>query len=110
MKWFKFLMLTVAVSFSLLVTNASFTQEKDSILEDIFNSVDTNKDGKISREEWNAIDTNKDDKITQQEWKRYTFKSSPEKKSTWFDIKWFDNNGDGYMDKEEFFNHNKRQP
>ena len=71
-------------------------KEADEESENIFQTLDKNKDSKISKEEWNSIDTDKNGEITTEEWQKYRFESSKH-------IKWFDNNGDILMDREEFF-------
>ncbi len=110
MKWFIMKSLAISVLMLLFLGTNGFAQEKesDNELHDIFNSIDTDKDGKISKEEWNAVDTNKNGTINQKEWERYSYKSPQGKQSKWYDLKWFDNNSDSFMDKDEFFLHNKR--
>ena len=110
MKWFIIKSAATSVLVLLLLgINVGFAQEKESdkVLHDIFNSRDTDKHGKISKEEWNAIDTDKTGTINQKEWERYHYKSPQEKQSNWYDLKWFDNNNDSFMDRDEFFLHNK---
>ncbi len=75
-------------------------KEADEEIEEILQALDKNNDGKISKEEWDSIDANKDGEIPTEEWQKYHFKSSK-------NIKWFDNNGDILMDKEEFLNNFK---
>ncbi len=71
------------------------SKETDKEIEELFQALDKDKDGKISKEEWNSVDTNKDGEITPKEWQKYHFKSSR-------NLKWFDNNGDLLMDRDEF--------
>ena len=94
---FVFAAIMVIFSTSSVYANNKETDEES---EKIFQALDKNKDGKISREEWNAVDVNKDGEITADEWQKYHFKSSR-------NIKWFDNNGDLLMDREEFLNNFK---
>lgn len=87
---------------SVLATNVAFADDKAPNKEgdEIFQALDKNHDSKISKEEWNAVDTNKDNQITPDEWQRYHFSSSKT-------LKWFDNNGDLLMDRDEFMNNFK---
>ena len=101
MRWVKIFTLALLASCALLITNPSMAEEIKS--EDFFLSIDKDKDGMICREEWEALDKDKDDIICKEEWEKWEFKSEPKKKSKWFDIKWYDNNGDGFMDQEEFY-------
>jgi Ca2+-binding EF-hand superfamily protein len=86
----------MAILFVLTLT-AVFADDKASKdeIDAIFQALDKNQDGKISKEEWNAVDTNKDNQITPDEWQKYDFKSKK-------NVKWFDNNGDVLMDRDEF--------
>jgi Ca2+-binding EF-hand superfamily protein len=98
----------VSVMMMLTATLCFAEDEKTECSPDeIYDACDKNKDGKISREEWNTIDTNKDDTITNDEWDRYKYKST-EKKTSPFQIRYYDVYGDGTMDKEEFLKHYQR--
>jgi Ca2+-binding EF-hand superfamily protein len=94
-----FVFVAIVVIFSTSGVYAD-NKEADEDMGKIFQTLDTNKDGKIDKEEWHSIDTNKDGKITTEEWQKYHFKSSK-------NLKWFDNNGDALMDMEEFLNNFK---
>jgi Ca2+-binding EF-hand superfamily protein len=93
----KLLAFNIMAILFIITTNVVFANDKASKdeIDAIFQALDMNKDGKISKEEWNAMDTNKDNYITHDEWQKYDFKSSRT-------IKWFDNNGDVLMDRDEF--------
>jgi Ca2+-binding EF-hand superfamily protein len=80
-----------------LTINVVFADDKASKdeIDAIFQALDKDQDGKISKEEWNAVDTNKDNQITPDEWQKYDFKSKK-------NVKWFDNNGDVLMERDEF--------
>ncbi len=98
MKSLKYTILALAAMSVILSTGSVYSgnKETDKEIEEMFQALDKNKDGKISKEEWNSVDANKDGEITPKEWQKYHFKSSRS-------IKWFDNNGDFLMDREEFF-------
>ena len=94
----------ILASLMLLLTTPVIAEEnieQTNNTEEVFESLDKDKDGKICREEWEAVDQDKDNTICTDEWKRWEFKS--EDKSKGFNLKWYDNNGDGFMDQEEFY-------
>lgn len=103
MKTVAVMILMFAVMTVILTTNGVFAADRgsDEESERIFQSLDEDHDGKISKDEWNAVDANRDGKITPKEWERYHLKSSKT-------IKWFDKNGDGSMDRDEFLNNFKK--
>jgi len=98
----KLIVFTVMAILFVIATNVVFADDKASNKESdaIFQALDKNHDGKISKEEWNSVDANKDNQIIPDEWQRYHFSSSKT-------LKWFDNNGDALMDKDEFLNNFK---
>jgi hypothetical protein len=75
--------------------------------EELFDACDINRNGIITREEWYTIDTDRDDIITSEEWDRYKYKSE-EKKTSPFQIRYYDVYGDETTGKEEFFRNFKR--
>ena len=75
--------------------------------DEVFQACDTNKDNKITKEEWDTIDTNKDGMLTNDEWDKYKYKSS-DKKTSPFQIRYYDVYGDGTMDKAEFYKQFKK--
>jgi Ca2+-binding EF-hand superfamily protein len=89
-----FAFVAIMVIFSTINVYAN-NKEANQESEKIFQTLDKNKDGKISKEEWHSVDTNKDNEITTEEWQKYHFESTKK-------IKWFDDNGDILMDREEF--------
>ena len=111
MIWVKILLTALLASLVLFVTNPIFAEEsnEETSTEEFFQSLDKDKDGKICREEWEVVDKDKDNTICKEEWKRWEFKSEPKEKSKKFDIKWYDNNGDGFMDQEEFYRYPGRR-
>jgi len=75
--------------------------------EEVYEACDVNRDSKITREEWYTIDTDRDDIITGDEWDRYKYKSE-EKKTSPFQIRYYDVYGDETTGKEEFFKNYRR--
>lgn len=102
MKLVKIIIFVFAAIMVIFSTSSVYADNKeaDEEIEKILQALDKNNDGKISKEEWDSIDANKDGEIPTEEWQKYHFKSSK-------NIKWFDNNGDILMDKEEFLNNFK---
>ena len=100
----------IIASLMLLFTYPVFAEdssEETDNNEEVFQSLDKDKDGKICREEWESLDTDKDNTICADEWKRWEFKSGNKTKG--FDLQWYDNNGDGFMDQEEFQRHPRQR-
>lgn len=98
--------------FALLITNpivAEDSNEDANQEEEAFQLLDKDKDGLICREEWEAVDEDKDNTICKDEWKRWEFKSENKSKGLTrkFDIKWYDNNGDGFMSQEEYHRYSR---
>ena len=94
----------------LFLTNpvlAEESNEETNNTEEVFESLDKDKDGKICREEWEAVDKDKDNTICKDEWKRWEFKT--EEKTKGFNLQWYDNNGDGFMDQEEFYRYPRQR-
>ena len=110
MKMVRIFFPVILASLMLLFTYPVLAEEsgkKTDNNEEIFQALDKNKDGKICREEWEALDTDKDNTICAEEWKRWEFKSG--KKNKGFNLQWYDNNGDGFMDQEEFNRHPRQR-
>jgi Ca2+-binding EF-hand superfamily protein len=102
--------LVILASLMLFLTNPVFAEEGNEETdnnEEVFESLDKDKDGKICREEWDAVDKDNDNMICNEEWKRWQFKS--EDKSKGFNLQWYDNNGDGFMDQEEFYRYPRQR-
>jgi Ca2+-binding EF-hand superfamily protein len=113
MKWVKVFFPVILTSLLLLLTYPVLAEESNeesdedvnqNQKEEAFQLLDTEKDGMICREEWEAIDKDKDNTICQDEWKRWEFKHEDKSKGLTqkFDLKWYDNNGDGFMTQEEY--------
>ena len=83
------------------------TETTECSPDEVFQACDQNKDDKITKEEWNTIDTDKDGTITNDEWDKYKYRSS-EKKSSPFQIRYYDIYGDGNMNKAEFYKQFKK--
>jgi Ca2+-binding EF-hand superfamily protein len=94
-----FILVFASVIMAIVSTSCVSADKKksDAESEKIFQMLDKNQDGKISKDEWNSVDTDKNNEITPDEWQKYHFKSSK-------NLKWFDNNGDVLMDREEYLN------
>jgi hypothetical protein len=108
MNWVKISFPIILAFFALLITNPVLAEENNEDVnqeKEAFQLLDKDKDGMICREEWEAIDEDKDNTICKDEWKRWEFKSEDKSKGLTqkFDLKWYDNNGDGFMSQEEYY-------
>lgn len=75
--------------------------------DEVFEACDADMDGRITREEWYTIDIDRDDVITGEEWDRYKYKSE-DKKTSPFQIRYYDVYGDETSGREEFLRNFRR--
>lgn len=88
--------------FCAMNSGPAFASDTNDMLDTVYESLDADKDGKVSKDEWNAVDEDKDGQITANEWEKYHYKSGSEGTSKWKVIMWVDPDVDDYMYREEF--------